>query len=268
MRASFGSVTLVRDAYPEGDFRFSAADPGDDALIIHAVLKGNLGASPESADAVEAGSAFLVLDARPSRIVAGRAAEVLSIVMPADVARGTGIDPESLHLATIESALLAPAIDFMSRALTTARESSLVMYFLERIIQEMVVGLLIDSSRMTLVPKSPETVTVAVTLIAARCQDPALTASSLAQDLSISLRQLERLFAKRSTTVAREIRRARIQHAISLLSDQSYAALSIDQIAQYSGFANGSSLARAMASEDMSSPRKYRLNPGVEQLRA
>lgn len=264
MRVSFGSVTLVRDAYPEGDLRFSAADPGDDALIIHAVLKGNLDVSPEESAAVEAGSAFLVLQDRHSHILVGRATEVLSIVMPADVARGPGIDPESLHLVPIVSDLLAPAIDFMSRALTTARESSLVMYFLERIIQEMVVGLLIDSSRMTLVPKSPETVSVAMTLIAARCQDPALTASSLAQDLSISLRQLERLFAKRSTTVAREIRRARMQHAISLLSDRSYAALSIDQIAQYSGFANGSSLARAMASEGMSSPRKYRLNLDIE----
>jgi AraC-like DNA-binding protein len=120
----------------------------------------------------------------------------------------------------------------------------------------MFLGLLIDTNRPAPAVRPQQPLTHALAVIVGRCTDPALTPAVVAQEARLSLRQLQRLFRERGTTVGREIRRARVEQALTLLRDRQYDALSIDQVAQFVGFSNGSSLARAMAAEGHASPTR------------
>lgn len=159
-----------------------------------------------------------------------------------------------------DSGLLAPIYGFVSqvRRIETTELSGVARYYVERLLHEMVVALSVDLDRLGDVPRGSDVFSRALALIAAQCTDRDLSASSLARDVSLSLRQLERTFSERGTTIGAVVRRTRVEHAISLLRREDYDALSIDQVAAYSGFANGSSLARAMRAEGHPSPARVR----------
>jgi transcriptional regulator GlxA family with amidase domain len=98
----------------------------------------------------------------------------------------------------------------------------------------------------------------AMSTILAQRSDPNLTPRGIADQLKVSLRQLQRAFRSREMTPERAIRRSRVEHALDLLTDRTYDGLSIAEIGQYSGFSGGSSLARAMAQEGRPSPSVVR----------
>ncbi len=91
-----------------------------------------------------------------------------------------------------------------------------------------------------------------------RHADTSLTPAMIAAHVNLSLRQLEREFRAEGKTIRGELRRVRVESATALLTDPLLAASSIDQIARQVGFSNGSSLARAMAAEQMPSPARLR----------
>ncbi|WP_437582535.1 helix-turn-helix domain-containing protein [Paramicrobacterium sp. CJ85] len=91
---------------------------------------------------------------------------------------------------------------------------------------------------------------VAMSVISSRKTDPHLSVASLAESLSLSVRQLNRVFQKEGTTVAREIRRARMLEARRLLENSPASQrLSLDRIASLSGFPSVAALRRAAKAE-------------------
>lgn len=86
----------------------------------------------------------------------------------------------------------------------------------------------------------------ALSAIAERSGEVQLTPNELADDLSISLRRLQGVFAEAGSSVAGEIRRERARVARSLLQDARFDELSTAEVAERAGFGSSTSMRRAL----------------------
>lgn len=236
-------------------------------LNLHLVRSGELimDAATQDPALLDSGSVFVTQ--RPTSVAAKNGATVTTLGIPSVAAKDLPL-PEASAWTIAESPLLAPVVDFIVRA-GDAREPDLngfSTYYFERLLQEMFLGLLIDTNRPAPALRPQHPLTHALAVIVGRCTDPALTPSAVAEEARLSLRQLQRLFSERGTTIGREIRRARVEQALTHLRGRQYDVLSIDQIAQFVGFSSGSSLARAMAAEGYASPTRAARTGGEDSL--
>lgn len=186
---------------------------------------------------------------------------LLSIVIPAEALTGYEAPaPGEVRPVAPTSALLDPAVAFAERAAAADSEpvSEFGNYYFERLLQEMVLGVAVEGTRAPRIGPAADVYRDAMSTIFAQRADPNLTPSGVADQLKISLRQLQRAFRARELTPERAIRRARVEHALDLLAERTYDGLSIAEIGQYSGFSGGSSLARAMAQEGLATPSAVR----------
>ncbi|MBK0417623.1 helix-turn-helix domain-containing protein [Leucobacter sp. CSA1] len=210
-----------------------------------------------------AGDAAFLLSSAAGELRSGIACELLTIAVPVEVLGDVrAVWPASgVQRVPRESMLLPPVAAFAARMLEgSANEvSGFTSYYVERLLQEMLQGLLLGASRAARVPQTQTTFPLAISVIVAQHSDPELTAVAIAEEVNISLRQLEREFRKRGTTIRRELRRVRVEQARKMLGDPDYAGLSITQIAQFVGFSSGSSLARAMSAVGLPAPSAVRV---------
>lgn len=189
-------------------------------------------------------------------------AEILLIRAPLELAR----DLQGFHGSTTflripgSAVLLVPVLSFASALLLEdAREASgLERYYTERLMQEMALGLLVRTSQALPQTGRPDYHARAITVIASQCTDSVFSGASVASELNLSLRQLERIFLKQGITLGRAIRLARIDKAQALLRDRAYDQLSLTHIAHLVGLSSGSSLTRAMLNEGFPSPMSIR----------
>lgn len=183
----------------------------------------------------------------------------LSVSFPAQVLQGVGLEGVEAVALDTGSALFWPFVTFAwACAAPAERPSGLHLYYLERLLQEMLVGVVVSSLSHEVSTVPSQMHAAALSMITARVGDPSLTAASVASELNISIRTLQRLFADHGTTVHRCIRRARVEHAVTLLEDPVYASLTIDRVAHACGLTTGSSLARAFAAEGLLPPSAVR----------
>jgi AraC-like DNA-binding protein len=183
----------------------------------------------------------------------------LCVVLPEQVLHGIGLEDVDVFSLNTRSALFWPFLTFAWVCATAGdRQSGLTLYYVERLLQEMVTGIVVASLQSTSIHAPSQSYAAALTVITARVGDPSLTPRSVAQELNTSLRTLQRQFSAKGATVDRSIRRARVDHATALLQDPVYDSLTIDRVAQACGLSNGSSLARAFAAEGQPSPSAVR----------
>ncbi|WP_307362465.1 AraC family transcriptional regulator [Microbacterium murale] len=142
--------------------------------------------------------------------------------------------------------------------------SAIERYAIEQLVMEMGGAVLLDRLGTGGVHGSPRAVLRdrALAVIAQQGADLSLTPSRVAHDVSSSLRHLQSIFAEAGTTVAGEIRRQRARLARSLLTDSRYDVLTVEQVAQRSGFGNAMSLRRALHDVYRASPRTLRSGRG------
>lgn len=133
-------------------------------------------------------------------------------------------------------------------------------YAIEQLILEMSGAILLDRVGTDAARHSPHRLLRerAVAVIARECSDPALTPGIVAREVQSSLRQLQVVFAEADNSVAGEIRRQRAHLAKSYLLDSRFDSLSIEQIAQRSGFHSPMSLRRALDEGYGTTPRALR----------
>lgn len=259
--ATFGTVRIHELVMPAGAARPSFTPPPG-PVGLHHVQSGAVRFETADGEQIfQQGDAFVMASNAVPRCAAIGDLHLLSILVPAQVVEGVGAPaPGEVRAVSSDSALLEPAIDFARRAVAVDVDAltGFSSYYFERLLQEMVIGVLVEGVRTVRVPQDPGLYGSALAVIVAQRSDAALTPGSIARQIRISLRQLQRVFSARGTTVEREIRRARVEHARDLLTDRAYDAMSIDEVGRYSGFAGGSSLARAMAAEGMPSPARLR----------
>lgn len=183
----------------------------------------------------------------------------LTVTFPADVLQGIGLEDVGALALDVGSALFWPFLTFAWACATgESRQTGLTLYYTERLLQEMVAGIVVASLRGDRARSTDQGYAAALSIIAARVGDPDLTPATVAAELNTSLRSLQRQFASHATTMDRSIRKARVAYAVSLLEDAMYRSLTIERIAHVCGLANGSSLARAFASEGLAAPTAVR----------
>ena len=99
----------------------------------------------------------------------------------------------------------------------------------------------------------------ACSIIAAEHADPGLDPARVADGVGISLRHLQTLFADSGSSVAGEIRRERARIARAMLQDSRCDGLSIEQVAERSGFGSSVSLRRALDGLYQLGPKELRV---------
>ncbi|MCS5720271.1 helix-turn-helix domain-containing protein [Herbiconiux sp. CPCC 205763] len=143
------------------------------------------------------------------------------------------------------------------------RESTAVpVRSIDRLLRELIVSVLVGAQEPE--PAAPAWLGLfdrAVAHIAGQCTDGSLSTHTLARALNVSPRQLQRAFAANGSTPLREIRRHRAALAGSLLGNRAFAALNVDQISHQCGFRNAADMRRALASQELPSPRELRFAP-------
>ncbi|WP_334152570.1 AraC family transcriptional regulator [Microbacterium sp.] len=259
--AMFGSVRIREFVRGRDDGR-SRLDRVAGMVGLHSIRSGGMEIDTSSGRVrLGANEAFLFGHDSALRAAPLPELRLLSIVIPAEVLTGVDVPgPGEIRSVSSASALLDPALAFAERAAELDPEpvSGFGSYYFERLLQEMVIGVAVEGAKVPQKAPKADIYLSALAMIAAQREDPALAPHMIADQLAISMRQLQRAFRSHETTPERQIRRARVEHAATLLADRVYDALSIAEIGRYAGFADGSSLARAMAQEGHRSPASLR----------
>ncbi len=261
----FGSVTLSLTHLLRGaPFTSKTPPQGEEASLV-LVLTGSLLADRGPAGrrsgrrTFPAGSAFIAVEPAGHRLLATADSSVLIAQAPLSLFSDISLPSDDLHPVSTDMPLLAPASAFMRSAADGDRDlSTFDEYFIERLLHEMLIGVFVGSMGARSLTQALDPFAAAQSVIAAQRSDPSLTAEGVAREVNLSVRQLERVFRARQTTIRQEIRTARIRHAMELLGDPGYGALSVGELARFCGFSNGSSLARAMRTAGFPSPASVR----------
>lgn len=183
-------------------------------------------------------------------------ADLLTVWLPPDALSelASSAAPEPSPIAS--SPLLTAVHSFASSLVTATQDSSgVARYAIERLLVEMAFGSLLEqhASEHLEVAAAP-LIERARTVMMARRDDASFTPAQLSQDLHVSMRQLQRAFARERTTPLHALRRMRVELAESLLRNPQYDTLGIDEIARHSGFTSALQMRRALSAEKMPSP--------------
>ena len=181
----------------------------------------------------------------PQSRLADRGVRVQSGAQPIDDAGSLGLPLRLFALSIVDSAW---------------SPSDVGTLMVERTIEDLVVGLLLegdghamdsDDLRMGLRAR-------ARAQIDARHRDPDLTPATLAAQLGVSLRHLQRAFEGSGDTVAHEIGRARAESAAVLLTMPQSAGLTIADVAARAGFSSTFELRAGFKARYAMLPSEYR----------
>lgn len=132
----------------------------------------------------------------------------------------------------------------------------------DRLVLDMAGTLLLGRQGRGAVPGTPRAVVRerALAEIAEHRADLRLTPGLIAQQVGVSLRHLQDVFAEGGSSVAGELRRERARVARSLLQDPRFDDRDIDDIAVEAGFGSSSSMRRALGDLYGLGPRELRLH--------
>lgn len=191
--------------------------------------------------------------------------EVIMVTVPERIVHSFGarIDDSQGPVFTEASALLPPVAAFFRALVTQGGCPDRVAQYATSLLAEHMIGSLFLERNSLTAGARPAPVPAplyhqALALIASRRNDPSLTIPHVASELAVSVRHLQRAFHERGTSPTEEIRRLRVELAQSLLTNSRFDALSIDDVAQHSGFHSADDLRRAFRSQNVPSPSRLR----------
>ena len=181
----------------------------------------------------------------PQARLADRGVRVQSETQPIEDAASLGLPLRLFALSIVDSAWSPSGVGTL---------------MVERTIEDLVVGLLLESDgyamdgddlRLGLRAR-------ARAQIDARHRDPDLTPATLAAQLGVSLRHLQRAFEGSGDTVAHEIGRARAESAAVLLTMPHSAGLTMAEVAARAGFSSTFELRAGFKARYAMLPSEYR----------
>lgn len=182
--------------------------------------------------------------------------------VPASALAGFVTDlPSSPQVLSDHRILERALLGFLNAVTHTSDAGSAIdRYAIEHLVLEMCGAILLNRLGTVWSSGSPGAALRdrALAVIAQQCEDTALTPSRVARDVQSSLRQLQSVFADAGTTIAGEIRRHRARLARATLTDSRFDALTVEQVAQRSGFGNTMSLRRALRDVYGLAPKELR----------
>jgi AraC-like DNA-binding protein len=176
------------------------------------------------------------------------------------------LDPEHVAarvaptLVNPTGSLAEPIRDFATALVRIEVGTPLSAYLTDQLIGEMLLGTVLASIGVGHINRRnhSDRYAVAMAMIGARFMDPKFGLNALAESLSISPRRLQAIFAERDHTVGQAIRDRRAQEARTLLASQGYNMLTIEEIAQLTGFSNAHQLRRVFRVAGTMSPSRSR----------
>lgn len=185
--------------------------------------------------------------------------EVLAVWVPELLLRefmeGAMPDTAVLHASPL-------TIGFRTFAQAVVRHSdegsSMSQYAIERLLAEMTFGALVEQHSVEVGQRPSSLMERAHSIMLMHREDPHFSTPQLAEELHISPRQLQRAFARAGITPGDLLRRMRVELAESMLRNPLYAALTVDEVARYSGFTSALQLRRALQAEGAPSPTELR----------
>lgn len=244
----FGAVRIRLTTATGGVLSLTA---GEGVLAVHGVRRGRVAVrGAVTPFEVTQHGALLMSDCTAMAAVL-RPSDLISITVPSDQAT------PGVRRAAGADALLSGVIAFAAEVVTAVDRETLGMPHphIELLLKDMVSRLLALES----VKEAPGPLRQALAVIMRLHGDPRLGSRRIAEAVNLSVRQLERQFQAHGTTIAREVRRARLEAAVRLLGEDPTGAMSIDEIAHRVGFSGGSPLARAMLREGLPTPSAIRM---------
>lgn len=193
-------------------------------------------------------------------------AEAIVVSLPEKVVEGFGatVRPHT-RLPSLSSALVEAAIGFFSGLCSAEPVTDRIAgYALTRLSEELVGSLLLESNgaHREHVDARPSLFHRALAMIASRRADPELTPMSLAAELAVSLRHLQRAFHDQGTSPTAEIRRLRVELAVQLLTEERYRVLPIADVSAYAGFRTMDDMRRSFRLAGLPSPSEVRRSRG------
>lgn len=243
--------------------------PTGGAPVVHSVLVSSGSLSIASTldtrrrYRVDAGRGLFVRSRSDHLLAWSDDAEVIVVSAPEEVvaAFGARVDEGDGPLFAGDSTLVPPATAYFRALLAqVATPDRVAKYAMSRLSEEMLGSLFLERASIGAGPVKvqPSLYRRALALIASQRADPTLSVPSLATELAVSVRHLQRAFAEQRTSPTEEIRRLRVELAIQLLTEARYDVLSIDEVARYAGFASADDLRRAFRLHGEESPTRVR----------
>ncbi|MBF4552278.1 hypothetical protein C5E07_12645 [Pseudoclavibacter sp. RFBJ3] len=220
-------------------------------IVLGLVRQGRLTIDPTGAShTITASGGFFLGPGAQSSMRFEEASAVILASVPAQVAADLGVRVSN-HSGVLRSdtALARPVTSFLE-VLARLDEDPTVLssYFLQQLLHEQSGALLLSSEgfhadvqvgTQGLYPRALE-------LMIVRRADPDVSPSTIARDLSVSLRQLQREFHTHGDAPASALRRARAELAHQLLNDERYAQVPVTQLAELSGFSSSQVMHRVL----------------------
>lgn len=186
--------------------------------------------------------------------------DVLGVWVPTEALSDLSLSFRNTSVALQDSTLTLALRAFVQSLARGSRNDSMIStYAVERLIAEMTFAALLEMQGLEATDENQlPIIERANALMLARREDPQFTSATMAAELHLSQRQLQRAFAGVGTTPASEIRRLRVQLAMGMLQDTQYAPLTVEQIAHHSGFRSALQLRRALEAEGSPTPHALR----------
>ncbi|MGF3055967.1 helix-turn-helix domain-containing protein [Microbacterium sp. YY-01] len=197
---------------------------------------------------------------RPARLYSHSPATIVVVWLPWRTLEEVEVGVRELAPIAAPTPLAAGLRAFATSLVTQATQPTPYTDFMvERVLVEMSFGVLVEvAANGATAVREPRVVDRARSLMLIRREDPDFTVEELADELHISRRQLQRLFAAEDSSPADELRRMRVDLARELLADATFSPLSIEAIAGHAGFRTAAGLRRAFSAYGLPNPRVVR----------
>lgn len=237
---------------------------GDDEAVVCFVVSGNprLVQDAEPVLKTTPGSAWMHGNSSHFTVEWPEQGTLIGVALPQLVLRDLGIQG-ALMIKDLGcgGVLREPIQHFLtSVAEGTDEIPSVAAHVMERLVHNMVSGVLIEESRVVLTANTttPALFDQAMSLMVVQAGNSSTTPSTLARELNVSLRHLQRAFQQRGTSIAERLRTTRTELAIRLLGDSRGAGLSFHDVASLSGFSSVGHLRRTLKKAGYEAPTYLR----------
>lgn len=137
---------------------------------------------------------------------------------------------------------------------------SVAAHVMEKLVHDMVSGLVLEENGVVLTADTttPALFDQAMSLMVVQAGNSSLTPATMARELNVSLRHLQRAFQQRGTSIAERLRTVRTEVAVRLLADSKSAGLSVDDVASLSGFSSVGHMRRTLKKAGFAAPTHLR----------